>query len=75
MDTKAQLLENPSLCLYNLVLQINILLIQYQRHRFLFLSQMPKAMEYIDDISDSSWSLFYFGSQVNTSHGHMLKCT
>lgn len=41
----------------------------------LFLSQMPKAMEYVDDISDSSWSLFYFGSQVNTSHGHMLKCT
>lgn len=41
----------------------------------LFLSQMPKAMEYIDDIPDSSRSLFYFGSQVNTSHGHMLKCT
>lgn len=34
VDAEAQLLENPSLCLYDLVLQVNVLLIQQQRRRF-----------------------------------------
>lgn len=34
MYAKSQLLQNSPLSLYNLVLQVNVLLIQYQRYRF-----------------------------------------